>query len=453
VAALKRFSVITGGPGTGKTFTIARILAILAGQPGGDRLRVKLAAPTGKAAGRLLDSLRQAREALELAPGPSAVIPDDVSTIHRLLRPVYGTPHFRHNRNDPLPIDVLIVDEASMVDLALMAKLLEAVPAAARVIIVGDKDQLASVEAGSVLGDICGRDRPRGFSPEFSAAVGRLTEAAALPAAEAAAPLDDCIVELRHSYRFSERGSIGELSRAVNRGDGECALAILADPGDEGVEWLQPAAGVDSLAAMEERILRGYGTGPAERDPESMLQALGRFRVLCAHNVGAFGAQFFNRFAERVLTERGVIRASAGSPWYTGRPVLITRNDYTLGLFNGDIGIALPSGRDGGGSLWVHFPGSEGETRLVPPFRLPPHETVYAMTVHKSQGSEFEEVLLILPPKDSPALTRELVYTAMTRARSRIVLWGNRRVLETAVGRRIERATGLREALWGPGAG
>jgi exodeoxyribonuclease V alpha subunit len=333
-----------------------------------------------------------------------------------------------------------------MVDLALMAKLIDALPAEARLILVGDKDQLASVEAGSVLGDICGCVR----KPLFSRAMGgRIRELTGEPVAtgEGVDGLADCIVELRTGRRFAAGSTIGELSRAVNRGDAEQAVEILSRPDAESVAWSE----APGPAALEPFIRAGYGRHAGRGRPAERLGGLDRFRVLCAHRSGTFGAEGINRLTERLLVEQGTIRIDPrrANPWYAGRPVLITRNDYPLGLFNGDTGITLPDPDTGAQELFVFFPDAGGGLRRFLPYRLPEHETVFAMTVHKSQGSEFDEVLLVLPERDSPVLTRELVYTALTRSRKRLTLCADRALLSVAIRRRIERASGLQDALWG----
>lgn len=453
IAALKGFSVITGGPGTGKTFTIARLLVLLMEQHPERRLRIHLAAPTGKAAARMRESLKQAREGLRGRHPVADQLPEEVHTLHRLLGTRPGSPYFRHNRENPLETDLVVVDEASMVDMALMAKLLEAVPSAARLVLVGDKDQLASVEAGSVLGDICDRDRMHGFSAEFCETLQHVTGERLAGRSGRAPGLPDCMVELRNSFRFSAGSAIGELSRAVNRGDAGRALAILERPREGSIVWLEPDAGAHAPLELERLILRGTETCFGKDAPAAALQELSRFKILCAHKSGPHGVDAVNRAAERLLVRQGLIRpeAAAQSPWYAHRPVLVTRNDYGLGLFNGDIGMTLPDDASGGRGLFVFFPGASGEMRRFLPYRLPPHETVYAMTVHKSQGSEFDEVLLVLPDRDSPVLTRELVYTALTRARKTVTIWARRSILAAAITRRIERTSGLRDALWGPG--
>lgn len=449
VAALKRFTVITGGPGTGKTTTVAKILSVWEELHRELRARTLLAAPTGKAAARLKESLRQRPDRPAPADGGGTGSPYEVHTLHRLLRPVRGTPLFQHNAENPLPVDLMIVDEVSMVDLALMAKLVDALPAAARLVLIGDRDQLASVEAGSVLGDICDRSRRPGFSPEFGDLIRRVT-GQDVPSATNGGVLQDCIVELQTRHRFAEGSAISELSDTVNRGDAPGALEILTRNGDGAITWIEPPAGSVGGTGLEQRLAAGYASYGANGDPDAMLRELGRFKILCAHRAGTNGVQGVNRMAERVLVRRGRIRINPrrSSPWYPGRPILITQNDYSLGLFNGDVGVALRDSTEMSERVVVFFADPTGGLRRFPPYRLPEHETVYAMTVHKSQGSEFEDVLLVLPPEDSPVLSRELVYTALTRARKRFTLFGRREVLTAAVHRRIERTSGLREALW-----
>lgn len=436
VALSKRFAVITGGPGTGKTFTVSRLIAVYEDLEPQRPPRVILAAPTGKAAARLGESLRRAGQGAQ----------GEVVTLHRLLRPIAGTPQFRHHAANPLAVDLLVVDEASMVDLALMAKLVDALPLEARLILVGDKDQLASVEAGSVLGDICGHGRTPLFSRAMAGRVRELT-GQTVPAGEGVGGLADCIVELQTGRRFAAGSAIAELGRAVNRGDSQLAIEILSRPAAESIAWLEAAP----LAGIEHVLCKGYGAHTDHGRPAELLEGLDRFRILCAHRSGTSGAEGVNRLAERLLALQGKIRVDPrrSSPWYAGRPVLITRNDYALGLFNGDTGITLPDPDGSAQELFVFFPDAGGGLRRFLPYRLPEHETVFAMTVHKSQGSEFDEVLLVLPDRDSPVLTRELIYTALTRSRKRLTVRADRALLSAAIRRRIERASGLQEALWG----
>ncbi len=460
-AVLHRFAVISGGPGTGKTRTVAAVLALLLEQPGNEGLRVCLCAPTGKAAARLSASIQAARQTIPCEERVRGAIPERATTIHRLLGAVPGSSAFRHDRGNPLPFDVVVVDEASMVDLALMSRLARALLPGARLILVGDRDQLASVEAGAVLGDICDRKRYLGFSEEFRGHLEALTGAR-----HAAAPggspgirrrgrLADGIVVLRRSYRFGEGSGIGRLARRVNAGDAAGVLDALSDPGDPDTRWQEAEPGEAAYALLAKHVVKGYRDYLSTGDPGLALERFERFRILCAVRAGPFGVDAVNGLARRALAAAGLLPAERGGAdaWYGGRPVLIVRNDYELGLFNGDMGIAMPDPGRAGGEPGVFFPAAAGSPRRFEPFRLSSHETVFAMTVHKSQGSEFDDVLLVLPDRDCPVLTRELIYTAVTRARRTVTLWGRRRILAAALARTVERASGLRDRLWGAGPG
>lgn len=461
VAVLRRFAVVSGGPGTGKTTTVVRILALLIEQAiaaGRAPPRIRLLAPTGKAAARMVESITAQVESLPVTSTIRATIPREAATIHRGLGYRPGSPtRFAHDAEDPLPADVVLVDEASMVDLALMAKLLDAVAPSARVILLGDMNQLASVEAGAILGDICNRGGARAWSPGFIDEVRTLAGdalAPPLPAGEPSAPpIADCIVELRHSYRFAAGGGIGAAARAINAGDASALTEVLGDPISAGEaatttrDVALVAMGDDTdpataLAPIVARALAPYVQAP---DPSARLHALGAFRVLCAHRQGPFGVERLGRAIEHVLARRAGLRPD--ETFYEGRPIMVTANDYQLDLYNGDIGV-VHTGTDG--RRRAFFPGPAG-LRALSPWRLPPHETVFAMTVHKSQGSEFDRVVLLVPPSVSPILTRELVYTAITRARAQVLVFGDPRVLPRAIARRIDRASGLREALWNHG--
>ena len=454
VCSLRLLSIITGGPGTGKTYTVTKVLALLLEQLPGRALQIYLAAPTGKAAARLKETIEQAKDGLNCANLVKAAIPSEVFTIHRLLKPVKGSPYFHHNRDNPLMADVVVVDEASMVDLALMAKLFQAVPEKARLILMGDKDQLASVEAGSVLGDICDRNVTHGFSAPF---INQLKEVTAenieqgIKALNGESGLQDSIVVLQESYRFAAGSAIGGLSRAVNRADADSAIAMLEKADGKSVLYQQLHANKSLIKTLAEQIVSGYQSYLQTRDPAQALRRLRRFKILCALNIGHLGVQAVNKLAEQVLSRKNLIQLDPmkDNPWYAGRPVLITRNNYQVGLFNGDIGIALPSDDAQNAVLSVFFPDNAGGVRRFQPYQLPEHETVYAMTVHKSQGSEFDEVLFILPDRDFPVLTRELIYTALTRARKKMTVWGTRSIIRSAIARKIERTSGLRDALWG----
>lgn len=439
-ALLRRLSVISGGPGTGKTSTVVRILALLRSQPGGGDLRIALAAPTGMAASRLQQSIRDSKSALRLSADAIEAIPERATTLHRLLGVRRQGTRFRHDRENPLPLDVLVLDEASMVDVALMAKLLDALPSKARLILLGDRDQLASVEAGAVLGDICtGCDGP---GSDFTAILRACTGEPIAPAPPQARPLSDNVVTLRHSYRFAGESPVGRLAAAVNRGDAAAAESLLKHEGGQDIAWLD--AGISLTALAAERYAELFRQMAAAAPVDRLFSCLRSFRVLCALRGGPDGAERINAEITRRLARMGL--ASVDSEWYPGRPVMITRNDYQLELYNGDTGIVLPH-PEGGERLSVAFHGADGTPRWISPARLSECETVYALTVHKSQGSEFDEVVLKLPDQMSPVLCRELVYTAITRTRARFALIGTQAVFREAVGHRLARQGGLSDLL------
>lgn len=480
LATRAALSIITGGPGTGKTTTVVRLLALLQGsRVDADRpLRIRLAAPTGKAAARLTESIGAQVQSLDIATAVKARIPTEVTTVHRLLGSRPGTRHFRHHRGNPLPLDVLVVDEASMIDLEMMANLLEALPPRARLVLLGDKDQLASVEAGAVLGDLC-RDAEAGFySPAtwawLESVAGHSLDATGLREGDPQQhALAQQLVMLRHSRRFAEGSGIGELARAVNEQRAGDARRALVDTGFNDVVSCRVKSEHDT--ALDRLLITGSGQGrrsaggyrryfdvlqqqrPAPSTPmadpawsvwaAAVLSAFDRFRLLCAVRKGPWGVEAVNQRATRALEGAGLIQGE--HQWYEGRPVLITRNDYGLGLMNGDIGVTLylPEAEDSDRLvLRVAFPRNDGGggVRLVLPSRLTEVETVYAMTVHKSQGSEFEHTALILPDVLNPVLTKELVYTGITRAREWFTLVEPRvGVFEEAVNRRVRRLSGL----------
>ena len=403
IALSQGLTVLTGGPGTGKTTTVARLLALLAG---GTRLRIALAAPTGKAAARLQEAVRLEVGKLDTAD-QQALSGMHATTLHRLLgsRPDTSA-RFRHNRSNRLPHDVIVVDETSMVSLTMMARLLEAVRPDARLILVGDPDQLASVEAGAVLADLVD----------------------GLDASKLAA--------LKTPHRFGE--SIGALASSIRAGDTDGAIEVLRK-GGEHIEWIdtdQPSEHLRRVVVPQALALR---EAAILGNAEAALATLDEHRLLCAHRRGPYGVRFWNRQVERWLAEE--TGEPIWSDWYAGRPVLVTANDYGLKLYNGDTGVTLV--RDG--VLRAAIAGAEQLEFATS--RLSDVDTMHAMTIHKSQGSQADEITVLLPQEDSRLLVRELLYTAVTRAKERVRVIASEQALRAAVERRAVRASGLARRL------
>lgn len=448
VALTQKTAVISGGPGTGKTTTVAKLLAALISLSEG-ALRIQLAAPTGKAAARLTESLGKALQKLPVSEAERQRFPADATTLHRLLGAQPETQRLRYHAGNPLHLDVLVVDEASMVDLGMMANLIAALPAQARVIFLGDRDQLASVEAGAVLGDIC-RCAEAGYSPMRAAQLSALTGSEVAGNDDSSAPaVRDAICLLRKSYRFDANSGIGQLAAAVNAGDVKAVEAVFQAGFSDIIR--QPLQDADAYQAMLTEIAAGYQPFlkliSQRADPAEIIAAFGRYQLLCALREGPFGVQGLNQRIEQKLMQLQLIRRpTGGSRWYQGRPVMVTRNDSALGLFNGDIGITL---FDEEGLLKVFFPLPDGSIKAVQPSRLPTHDTAWAMTVHKSQGSEFDHTALMMPAQFLPVLTRELIYTAITRARKQLTLYSDDSVFRRAVQLRTQRRSGLLERLSG----
>ncbi|HEY4466800.1 MAG TPA: exodeoxyribonuclease V subunit alpha [Klebsiella sp.] len=448
VALTRRISVISGGPGTGKTTTVAKLLAALIQTNASPRCRIRLAAPTGKAAARLTESLGVALRRLPLTDEQKALVPTEASTLHRLLGAQPGSQRMRYHAGNPLHLDVLVVDEASMIDLPMMSRLIDALPEHGRVIFLGDRDQLASVEAGAVLGDICAWVNA-GYTPERAAQLGRLT-GQAVPAGESeiAGALRDSLCLLQKSYRFGRHSGIGHLAWAVNSGECSAVRETLRQSFDDIA--LHSLSTTEEYEAMLIQAQAGYGRFlhllREQAEPEELITAFGEFQLLCALRDGPYGVSGVNEQLEQMLNRKRAIALPRHSRWYEGRPVMISRNDSALGLFNGDIGIALERGN----GLRVWFPMPDGSIKSVQPSRLPEHDTAWAMTVHKSQGSEFDHAALILPSRSVPLVTRELVYTAITRAKQQLSIYADEQVLTQAVVARTERRSGLADIFAGP---
>lgn len=499
-ACLNRFSVITGGPGTGKTTTVTRLLAALISQQ--PNLRIALAAPTGKAAARLVESILAAKSRLAETFPLAEKIPVTSFTLHRLLG--WRPNGFTYNHKKTLPYDLVIVDEASMVDLPMMAQLMEALADNTRLILLGDKDQLASVEAGSVLGDLCDsgvsiNDYPAHGISHFRAKqleqlcgyqAGQLD-----PFVEIDAPLmANSLTQLRVSHRFTSDSGIGKLANAVNVGRADWVSASFQQYDD--IQFYAGLAAPFSKAnvskeksemiiaaeqAWQEQVVKGYShflnAIKREESPFEVLQLFNKFQLLCALRQGSSGLHALNERVQSLLQARGLLNIDSSATtagqnrWYVGRPVMISRNDYELNLFNGDIGIAMmvetvhvegatgrkksekelrvcfvDSAADAGGKDNSSI--RDNKIRQLLPTRLPEHETAFAMTVHKSQGSEFDDVALVLPETANAVISRELIYTAITRGKKTFSLYANYEVLEQGVNARIERASGLRDLLF-----
>ncbi len=474
LAASSYFAVITGGPGTGKTTTVLKLLLLLLRQSASG-LHIVLAAPTGKAAARLTESLTQSR--LQLAqtlPQLADLLPQlpaRAQTVHRLLAPKPDGSGFRFHAGQLLPADVVIVDEASMLDVSLFAALVRALPPQCRLILLGDKDQLASVEAGAVLAEICRHAEVGGYSQQTADWLAQLT-GAALPAAFLSAQpdaLDQHVVMLRKSHRFNEHSGIGQLARAVNVGDQQASqlfqftTAVAADVdtdtavvttdlhavllAKDQLAQQVSARMVTLLAPYLQMLQQPVTSANMAAQAQALHQQFAQVQLLCALRQGPAGVETINLALEQRLAQLRLIGKNSG--WYHGRPVIVLQNDYSTGLMNGDIGICLAVEHEGQPQLRVAFlqPDSKNlsSVRWFLPGRLPQLETAFALTVHKSQGSEFNHAVLLLPPTESPVLTRELIYTAITRARTEFsLLLTDWTVFEQAVARRIVRQGGLR---------
>jgi len=401
-AVSQGFSIITGGPGTGKTTTVVKILALLL-ELSDWPLQIALAAPTGKAAMRLQEAIGHSKAGLPCAQAIRERIPEDASTIHRLLGAMPPSPYFRHDADHPLPHDLIVIDEASMIDLALMAKLVAALKENARLILLGDKDQLASVESGAVLADLT----------------------LALP---------EQTLELKKSWRFD--ANIKALAEAVNRQRSADAWAVLQSASAANLGLLQTDL-IEAIAGRQIEYLRLVRVGAGF---DAVNQAFNRFQTLGSNRRGPRGVAGINSAVEQRLAGEGLI--TLGGQWYPGRPVMITQNDSAMHLYNGDIGICMADPQQTG-KWMVFFARPDGGVKKYLPSRLPHCETVFAMTIHKSQGSEFDDILIVLPDQHNPVLTKELLYTGITRARKTVTLAAEQAIFEASVGHKVERHSGL----------
>lgn len=442
VSLVNRCTIITGGPGTGKTTTVAKILALLI-TVHGTRLRIALAAPTGKAAARLSSSITQALPAITCLDEIKSCIPTQATTLHRLLGTISHSPEFIHNELNHLPYDIVVIDEASMIDLALMSKLVTSLSPECKLILLGDKDQLSSVEAGSVLGDICDTGTPHSFTSNFSKSLQSIVPKFNI--SEKVEPeFANCIVTLHKSYRFDNSSGIGLLSRAINDGNSGLAMDILVN--SEQKECIfRPLSTQTDFKSMLQKLTKEY-FGPLQKpnNPHALFSYLDSFRILCAVRQGPFGVEAINEQITSILLQKKYDSTQV----YHGLPIIITSNNYSLNIFNGDTAIIVQDTSDPT-NLKIAFRNQDNSIRYLLLRQIISWETAYSLTVHKSQGSEFDSVLLILPPIQSPVLTRELLYTAVTRAKKKVEIWGTPQILKSCIDSQIIRTSGLREKLWG----
>jgi exodeoxyribonuclease V alpha subunit len=440
-AFMNSFSIITGGPGTGKTTTVAKVLSILYTHD--PTTRVALAAPTGKAAVRMAESLKQTT--LSLDPAIKNIFEKLMpSTLHRLLKFIPDSVHFKHNAENPLPYDVIIVDEASMIDVPLFAKLLNAIKMGARIILLGDRNQLASVEAGSLLSDLCKcMDQVNGLSAHSIQTINpfitdRERKVSDAYQTDSKHPLTGHIIELQRSHRFTSNSGIGKLSKAIITNNSHVLKDIIHQNTDPGIT-------IDQV--YDENIfhafVQGYEEYIQEVDIAAALQKLGSLRVLVAVKEGEQGLYRVNARIEESLRSRGLIRKD--NIFYEHRPIIVTKNNKDLHLYNGDIGIIR---KDDNGNLKAWFEDSDGQLRSVIPAYLTEAETVFAMTIHKSQGSEYNRVLVMLPDNsENPMLTRELLYTAVTRARKNVIIQAREKMILSTAAAEVQRGSGIEERL------
>lgn len=438
LAVCQRFTIISGGPGTGKTTTVVKVLALLLEQ--NPEYRIRLAAPTGKAATRMIESVRDRKTQIFIDSTTRSLIPDKAATLHRLLE--YDGRRFQVDGNNPLLLDCLVVDEASMIDLPLMARLLAALPNTARLILIGDRDQLASVEAGNVLADLTGNGLEIQYSESVAEKLAHLSSTSLhrIPVGHQVPRMANSIALLQSSYRFDSGSGIGRLAALVNQGCAERALMLAQNPDSDQIEWREVTKNRITEDVLRNAV-RHYQNYLEADSPAMALEQFEQFRVLCATQQGSTGVLECNRLIEAGLFPKS--RQDDNSDFH-GKAIMITVNDYEMGLFNGDIGLFWTDQR---GQIKAWFKDSEDQIRDLPIRSLPQYVPAWAITVHKSQGSEFDSVLLILPEEFNRVVCRELIYTAITRCRKSVVLHSSRKTFIRGVERKLSRSSGLAAKL------
>lgn len=456
VALTRKIALIVGGPGSGKTTTVARLLATYlllhsidsankeSSESRQPRLRIQLAAATGKAAARLVEALTQAKHSLPLDVALLAEFPTEAITLHRLLGARNNEHRWRYHRDNRLSLDLLIIDEFSLVSFPLMARLIEALPSDVRLILLGDSDQLPAVESGALLRDLV-ESAISGYSPPRIAELNQLT-GYSLPARKVkSSGLNDALCQLVTRYRFSADSALDCLAVSIRQGEEKTFLATLQNASSV-IVWHESLPSIEQV--IEQACVQGYRDyleqAKQRVEPQQVLAKFFEFQLLCALAEGPFGVSGLNQRVEQALQQAGLITRSLASPWYCGRPILITSNQAALGLANGDIGVTLFSAQ---GKLAVYFSGNDGSVIAIDPRRLTAHQTTYALTVHKAQGSESLRVLLLLPPSHTPLLTRELLYTAVTRAKKQLILCADKLVLQAMLKSRCQRYSQLPRRL------
>ncbi len=441
-----RVSLIAGGPGTGKTTTVAKVLALAyawALAQGKAKPRFLLLAPTGKAASRLMDAIQEKLGELPLSPELQPLKEVETSTIHRALKfnPKEPT-EFHHSKSNPLTADLVLVDEASMIDLPLLTKLIEAVPQDSKILLLGDPNQLASVEAGAVFGDLINQETPSGYSLEQST---KYQDFASLPEPKSGALVgfNDQITTLTKSFRFAQGQDIAKLAGAIKSKNAKEALRIIA--ASEEIQLVTPTA--DYNLELMDQCQRGYEAFFKAKTPEEALAAQGNFTLLAAHRQGLYGANWANEALTQYFNLKNKIDANKN--WYHLRPIMVTANNHDQELYNGDTGVIFRNTNLEHLTLEANFTGKAKSIKALNPALLPAHESTWAMTIHKSQGSEFNEVAILLPSRQSQALSNELIYTALTRAKKKVVIFSSTEVLTGAIEKSIVRDSGIGDALWG----
>lgn len=430
---LKDLVVISGGPGTGKTYTVLNIIAAQAKAHPDERFKIALAAPTGKAARRLINSIEEGKENLPESFKDGIDLPEHALTVHKLLGADYRGSSFKFNKDNYLPYDLVVVDEASMLDMTMWVRLIRAVGPDTKLVVMGDKDQLASVEAGSILGDICaGENR---YSKQITALIGELT-GLSVPVIEDSSAINDSIVFLTKSYRFGANSGIQKLAHAINKSDSDEVLHILKDPKFKDVGIIEPSR--ESLDQLIEIFAVNHYEDYKLVNQSNRMDEANRKKILCAIRKSDLGVEKLNIWSENRIKRKNNLLAA--NEWYDGRPIMATRNDAVLRIKNGEIGLYNSNQER------VVFEG-EGEI-AVAPARLSGYEPAFAITIHKSQGSEFEDVAIVLPNKENPILSKEILYTAVTRARRNTLIIAREEILKKTVLRSVSRRSGVRHKLW-----